>query len=170
MTIKIIYALLILLMSLAGCSCDKVSRQPTAKLRSGPEDNLLLSPNNSTSDPLPADEFEKWVASLPEGVKWEDEWMRLEAKHAEEVAFLNWVDRVKEIIWSNPISPDDLDRELEIAWNNYEKMAVFTSELFKADKLYNRNVDREYYCQLVARVQYLESKRYPEGVPEQKGE
>jgi hypothetical protein len=67
MTIKIISALLILLTSLAGCSGDKVSRQPTAKLSGGhednapscpklcsgdPEGNLLLSPNNSPSDPL----------------------------------------------------------------------------------------------------------------------
>ncbi|MDR1086893.1 MAG: hypothetical protein LBL16_01380 [Endomicrobium sp.] len=67
MTIKIIYALLILLTSLAGCSGDKVSRQPTAKLSGGhednapscpklcsgdPEGNLLLSRNNTPSDPL----------------------------------------------------------------------------------------------------------------------
>jgi hypothetical protein len=49
---KIVSVCLILLMSLTGCSGDKVSRQPTAKLSSGSEDNPLLSRNNSPSDPL----------------------------------------------------------------------------------------------------------------------
>jgi hypothetical protein len=67
MTIKIVTTGLILLMSLAGCSPDKVSRQPTAKLSGGyednapscpklcsggPEGNLLLSRNNTPSEPL----------------------------------------------------------------------------------------------------------------------
>jgi hypothetical protein len=52
MTIKIISALLILLMSLAGCSGERGSRQPTAKLSSGSEGNSLLSRNNTPSDPL----------------------------------------------------------------------------------------------------------------------
>jgi hypothetical protein len=59
MTIKIISALLILLMSLACCSCDKVSRQPTAKLSGGHEDNApsdplqVCSPAANLTDPEP---------------------------------------------------------------------------------------------------------------------
>ncbi|MDR1086668.1 MAG: hypothetical protein LBL16_00195 [Endomicrobium sp.] len=41
---KIVSALLILLMSLAGCEQNKISRTPTAKLSSGPEDLHPSSP------------------------------------------------------------------------------------------------------------------------------
>jgi hypothetical protein len=50
MTIKIIYALLILLMSLACCSCDKVSRQATPKLSGGHEDNAPSCPKLCSGD------------------------------------------------------------------------------------------------------------------------
>jgi hypothetical protein len=65
---KIIYALLILLMSLAGCSGERGSRLPTAKLSSGSEGN---PPNNSPSDPLrvcsPAENLDNtWEFIVPQ--------------------------------------------------------------------------------------------------------